>query len=295
MFDLKKVLSVCLILIMTAGLFSFTGREAYAKTAGKDDRFSEGGFIFEITDADKKYVMVTGIDPAGKNDSKDKENIILPAEVIHKELTYTVTGIGDAAFAMTGIVSVSIPEGIMAIGDSAFAGCEKLKRVELPASLNRIGNGVFSYCKILDDIVIDDDSEDFIYIKGLLSSVDREKLYWASNSIAGNLTLPEKTVEIMPYAFEGNTSLKKVVMKDGLTSIGKGAFFDCNALTRADIPKTVGSIDGNPFMYCTSLKKIKVNSKNANYRSTSAGLLLNAKKTVLISASAARGSIRART
>ena len=40
-------------------------------------------------------------------------------------------GIGDNAFVGLSATSVSIPEGVMSIGDNAFSGCESLTDVQL--------------------------------------------------------------------------------------------------------------------------------------------------------------------
>ncbi len=286
-YGLKKISGFVLVLLLLAFICTafISGQEAYASE--NEGGFTAGGFKYEISDEEKHQVVLKGFDENGTGDEEYRTNVEIPAKVVVDEVEYTVKAIADAAFAMSDIETVIVSEGINKIGDSAFSGCSKLKRIELPSTLTGLGNAVFSYCSALDDVVINDDSESFIYIKGLLSSIDRDVLYWASDYINHSLTLPEKTVRIMPYAFEGNSVLKKIVLNDGLTTIGAGAFFDCPLLERADISATVSKIEGNPFMYCTSLKKIKVASGNTVYSSTKTGLLLNHKKTVLISASAA--------
>ena len=260
-----------------------------AEAAEKGKSFISDGFVYEITDTEKQLVTVVGTEddklPGGKAD------IVIPALVTCKDKEYSVRRIGEAAFAYCDLTKVTVSEGIEEIGDSAFAGCAKLVKAELPSSLNSVGNAVFSYCAALEDISVDSENKSFVFSKGMLYSADGKNLYWVSGKAGSSLKVPAGTVKIMPYAFEGNKKVKKVVMQEGLTTIGKGAFFDCSSLTKAQIPSSVSKIDGNPFMYCSSLTKIKVSSKNSSYSSTKAGLLLNAKKTSLISASAAKGEL----
>lgn len=63
-----------------------------------------------------------------------------------------VTSIGDDAFEGCDITSVTLPEGIVFIGRSAFSECLALTSVSLPESLTSIGGSAFSYCSNLKDV-----------------------------------------------------------------------------------------------------------------------------------------------
>ena len=66
-----------------------------------------------------------------------------------------VTAIGEHAFRRCHIFprTVIIPEGVRRIGRGAFWGCLRLSRVELPASLEEIGEKSFLLCRSLERIV----------------------------------------------------------------------------------------------------------------------------------------------
>lgn len=49
-----------------------------------------------------------------------------------------------------------------------------------------------------------------------------------------------------------------VTIPDGVTSIGKEAFFDCGLLQSITIPNSVTSIGDGAFMYCESLQSITI-------------------------------------
>ena len=60
-----------------------------------------------------------------------------------------------------------------------------------------------------------------------------------------------------PWYFCQN-SIKSVVIESGVTSIGEGAFSNCDSLTRVVIPSSVISIGEGAFGGCTSLKSITI-------------------------------------
>lgn len=56
-----------------------------------------------------------------------------------------------------GITSVTLPEGVLKIGDYAFSDNETLKRVILPTSVTELGEGAFENCEALTQIRIPGD------------------------------------------------------------------------------------------------------------------------------------------
>ncbi len=56
------------------------------------------------------------------------------------------------------------------------------------------------------------------------------------------------------------TSFTSVVIKNGVTSIGNYAFWDCTSLTSIEIPSSVMSIGVQAFLGCTSLTSIEIPS-----------------------------------
>ena len=61
-----------------------------------------------------------------------------------------------------------------------------------------------------------------------------------------------------PPWYEQRTTIKKVIIADGVTSIGKYTFSDCESLTSVAIPNSVTSIDEYAFSSCKSLTSVVI-------------------------------------
>ena len=126
-------------------------------------------------------------------------------------------------------------------------------------------------------------------------SLDGEML-----TISGNGDMDDYYDNPSPWG----TSITKVIIEDGVTSIGDSAFSDCYILTSVSlgnsvksigsyaffysyrltsisIPQSVTSIGDNAFEYCDSLTSITVDTNNQHYCSVD-GVLFNKDKTILI-------------
>ena len=144
-----------------------------------------------------------------------------------RETAYAVpegtAAIGDYAFCITSLSSVSLPEGVTEIGDYAFASCMDLTAVKLPESLAVIGEGAFSGCTELRQIAV-----------------------------------PGNVAAIGDRAFHACSSLSGIVLSPGLVSVGAGAFAMCDSLETLAFPDTVRELGGFLFFSCWSLEQVTI-------------------------------------
>ena len=71
------------------------------------------------------------------------------------EIPQGVVRVGEMAFAeCTGLYEISIPDTVKEIAQMAFFKCEKLQSLSLPDSVETLGPDAFSYCKKLTDIFV---------------------------------------------------------------------------------------------------------------------------------------------
>ena len=78
------------------------------------------------------------------------------------------------------------------------------------------------------------------------------------NSTLTRVTIPEGVTTIEGYAFFVCTSLTKVTIPEGVTHIGNRAFWSCTSLTSVSLPASVTHIGNRAFWGCTSLTSVSL-------------------------------------
>ena len=209
-----------------------------------------------------------------------------------------VTTIGYGSFAgCTSLSKVNIPDGVTIIEGETFYDCTSLTEVTIPACVKEIGEGAFRGCENLTVVTFAGDAPEigenaFLYVTatcyypgsgkwteevmqnyggtitwdyyGKISGTCGENLTWTLDA-DGVLTISG----IGPMDFfdieEVGTpwlayleDIKKLIINDGVTSIGGYSFMGCSALAEVMIPNSVTIIDVAAFMGCTSLTEITI-------------------------------------
>lgn len=122
--------------------------------------------------------------------------------------------IGESAFLNKQILSVVIPEGVTELQDSAFWGCEQLKSVQLPSSMQIIGPNAFYRCESLTAITIPEgvtavNGDAFTFCKAL-KSIDLPTSLQEIGEDAFCTFCDETVLQVLPgsiaenYAIENN-------------------------------------------------------------------------------------------
>jgi len=203
-----------------------------------------------------------------------------------------VTSIGATAFYnCINLTSINLPDGLISIGDDVFLNCGSLTSIMLPGSLTSIGDGAFAWCENLyviynnsafmvefgsskhgcvsqyAKLIVDKngnktyknegDSVEYIDTKeGFLFEKHNGKYkliaYFGKND---TVTLLEN-INGNSYEIYHMQGVYNVIIPNGITSIGEGAFYSCRSLTSITIPSGVMSIGNSAFSYCSSLTSI---------------------------------------
>ena len=102
---------------------------------------------------------------------------------------------------------------------------------------------------------------------GYLGDISRAVVS-GKKTVALDLAEIINVTEIDNYAFDRCTSLKSIVIPDGVTTIGIYAFYDCRSLASVTIPMSVTKIDSSTFSN-TSLRKIYYAGSEAQWNKIS--------------------------
>lgn len=179
--------------------------------------------------------------------------------------------IADGVVSITGysgpegdVVVPAVIEGlpVTRIGSYAFAFRPGLTKVTLPGTVTDLEGTPFIGCTALTEIAVDPANTSFSTLDGVLFDGDQTMLIQYPTGKAGGYVIPSTVSSLRDQAFEG-----------------------CGGLTDVTIPASVTNLGGNPFgapfIDCSGLMAITVDSGNANY-SSSGGVLFNQNMTTLI-------------
>ena len=103
-------------------------------------------------------------------------------------------------------------------------------------------------------------------------------------TISGTGPMKDYTYSSSAPWYSNRSSVKKVVIEDGVTTVGSYAFSSYSSLTSVMIPDSVTTISSSAFYDHDNRPSIWVRENNSNYSSDSQGVLFNKDKTTLIQA-----------
>ncbi len=146
---------------------------------------------------------------------------------------------------------------IRSIGDYAFNSCKVLETIEIPQSVEYLGEACFSMCVGLTDGLTFERTSGASFTTGI--KVIRNYTFWLCNAMT-SLELPDGIIVIEGQqsgsAMQYMTSLTHLRLPNTLVAVGPHFLCDASCLEEVTIPASVKYIDGACFHGCEKLQEV---------------------------------------
>ena len=215
-----------------------------------DTTLTEGDYNYTVNDDGQ--VTITKYTGTAESVSVPKNIAGLP-----------VVSIQGAFNGSSTLKSVTVPDGVATIGQSAFASCKNLSAVTLPDSVTEIGGSAFANCpklapalrlparlKKLGWQAYADDPVESVWVPKSLEEAGRP---FAGCERLAKAEWEAGTEKVLNSLFEACPGLTSVTVPDGVATIGQSAFASCKNLSAVTLPDSVTEIGGSAFANCPKL------------------------------------------
>ena len=240
---MKKILSVCLVLLMTLSVFSITvSAESVIPNEYYDVRVED---IYYAVDSTGAYIVGYEL-----GEITPQDGIVIPKTIKYQNEYYDVVGISEYAFYQAPYTSITLPSTLMSIDNYAFMGCNYLENVVIPndCTFSYFGNSVFMGTPFEEKLYMNDYNvlgENLLY-----SYVGNDK----TCIIPDNITLLATNCFFM-------SKIENVVINDKIRVIPTCAFASCRNLKTITIPDSVEYIMDGAFKDCMNLESVTLGEK----------------------------------
>lgn len=151
---------------------------------------------------------------------------------------------------------IVIINGITIIAKKAFDR-NPVRSISIPLTVEKIEENAFFLTMELEKFIVDDKSQFFKSIEGVLHDRTGKKIIRCPQGIRGISYYLEDTVEEIGYqAFSCTKNLQAITFTSSLRKIGDRAFEFCNKLESLMFPESVEIIGERAFQYCRKLKSV---------------------------------------
>ena len=167
-----------------------------------------------------------------------------------------VSSIGDMAFhSAVGLKSINLPSTLNSIGEYAFYCCG-LSSLNIPSNVTSIGKCAFSDCVSIETITVDSNNQVYDSRDNCNAIIETSsgKLILTCKSTK----IPDNITSIGSYAFACRDDLTSITIPSSVTTIGDHAFKDCFSLESVYIPSGVQRIEEGTFQTCIRLTSLVI-------------------------------------
>ena len=191
-----------------------------------------------------------------------------------------VTGLGDSALKDTRLEEITIPatfktgtaknspftsgenstlkkvtfaDGIQVIPQYFLSNITTLTKIEIPASVQKIGDHAFAGCSSLKTVTFKDEAA------SKLTTIDTSA--FEDCSLMTLFKLPEGVTTINASAFKNCENVEFAELPEGLITIGKSAFENCEGIQISKMP-AITTLDDKAFAGCVCIQGLELDTSN---------------------------------
>lgn len=248
------------------------------------------GLYYDLDTSNRTATVTYEVDGTG-NYASLSANVKIPENVVYNGVTFTVTKIGDKAFANCAqMESISIPATVVQVGDYRkesstdpstlpFYGCSSLKEVRFEDGKEPIylgsycryyyyssgrhpryeydtdnSYGLFSTCP-LETVYI---GRDINYVEN--TDFEANPQYYGYSAFynqpkLAKITISPSVTKIAPYLFYKNAAITLTDLPK-VKEIGRSAFEECSKLTTLNLGQALDIVGDCAFQNCTNVTKL---------------------------------------
>ncbi len=188
-----------------------------------------------------KGAKLTAIDFGGSAITAIPASAFEGSNLLEITLPDTVKTVGNSAFAKSAIAAFT-GEGLEALGDNVFEGCNALISIVLADGIVNMGSYTFYNCVELKEVTMPS--------LGTLG----DYTFFGANKLE-KVTFGNKAKTTGNYTF-ARTPVTTVTLGGEVASLGYGLFYDCRQLESVTLPVGARTIDGLAFYGCRKLTEV---------------------------------------
>ena len=251
----KRLISLLVAVCMMITMLPLSAVTAFAEDTSSSTELEASykgyKYAYTVNDSNATITKFLGPDDSASTVSYD-------IEIPEMLGGFTVTGLGRRSFSTNDhysplyplkskIQSVTIPQSVTSIGDSAFAGCHNLNSLTINDAATSIESWAFAECPLNTTLSLGKN----------IKTIDDYAFYDCRDLTS--VTIPQSVTSIGAHAFGSCISLTTLSLGENIKTIGDYAFNDCWVLSSVTIPQSVTSIGAHAFDNCRILDSLTIN------------------------------------
>lgn len=167
-----------------------------------------------------------------------------------------LTNIGDSAFegsfALSGVV---LPTNLLSVGDAAFGLCSSLTSINIPASVVNLGAVPFTACQSMTAITVDAGNRNYTSAGGALYNKSETELIEYPGGLTAPFAIPNSVGDIGAQAL-ASCEITGLTIPASVTNIEIYGVYNCSYLTSVTIGDGLQNIASGAFEDCYALTNI---------------------------------------